>query len=161
MLAVAWLLCASLVPDPLLLDALGLFRSAPGAWAEYLVRERGKPRTRLRVTSLVPAGEEREAIEVAAVDAGGMAAAARIVMHAGAVERMTVRIAQQQPIEIPVAQLGRVRRGDSAGGRIEPIGAARLRVRGGTFEVEGFRRGAWQVWRTKRVPLWGLVKARS
>ena len=81
----------------------------PGSWAEYLVRSRGRPQARVRVTVLAAAGKGRVWLEVASADTQGAAAAIKVLVRRGTrltVERMYVMLAGQQPIEVPPAAIG-------------------------------------------------------
>ena len=139
----------------------------PGAWAEYLVRSGDGGEARIRVTVLRAAGEGRYWLELAAVNGGGVAAAARLLARGRAlapaeIERMEVMLAGQQPIAIPLERLSRPPL--AAGERVKDArrrGPARVRVPAGTFVTERLSLGGAQVWCAAGVPLWGIVKART
>ena len=155
----------ALFTDPDLAAALGPLDAAPGAWVEYLVRSGGEGEARVRVTALAAGSAGRYWLEVAVANGSGIAGAFRLLVRGdgqspAAVERICAMVAGQQPIEIPLDRLG-------PAGRARPraaakrVGAARVRVPGGTFQAEALRVSGTRVWRSSGVPLWGLVKARS
>jgi hypothetical protein len=151
--------------DRELLAVLGRIEPVPGAWAEYLVRSRRWGEGRVRVTVLPAPGDGRYWLELASVNAGGIAGAVRLLVHGpGAsqpeVERISLLLAGQQAIEIPLDQLGPGWPLPSVG-EATHLGFAHVRVRAGTFAAEILRVAGTRVWRAPGVPLWGLVKARS
>jgi hypothetical protein len=151
--------------DRELLKVLGRIEPVPGAWAEYLVRSPRWGEGRVRVTVLPAAGDGRYWLELASVNAGGIAGAARLLVHGTGsprpeVERIGLLLAGQQAIEIPLEQLG-------PGWQLPAVaeathlGFAQVRVRAGTFAAEILGIPGTRAWRAPGVPLWGLVKARS
>jgi len=151
---------------PELVGALGPLRAAVGSWAEYLVRASGEEEVRVRLSVVPPALEGGRAwLEVAVLGEQALPFAARLLLDgAGGIERAIVYALGQAPLEIPLGDL-QPRKGSAAGraGRAVPAGAAEVTVPAGSFHSEelriGSRGGATRMWRSARVPLWGLVRA--
>ncbi|HZR11013.1 MAG TPA: hypothetical protein VFA79_20660 [Myxococcales bacterium] len=155
---------AALFGDPELAAALGGMHPAPGAWVEYLIRSRGAGDARVRVTALAEGAGGGYWLEVATVHESGIAGAARLLVRGddgSAIERMSVMVAGQQPLEIPLERLGPALPAPRAIPRVQRLGSARVRVAAGAFAAEVSRAADATVWRAAGVPLWGLVKARS
>jgi len=157
-----------LLADPALAAALGVLEAAPGAWAEYLVRDEGKGDLRVRVTSLEAEGVGKHWLELASAGGTGIASAARLLIHGNGfspenVERVYVMIVGQQPIEVPPDQI------HAAGSRpeakrapsVKRLGTERIRVPAGEFTAQVLDASGTRIWRAATVPLWGLVRARS
>jgi hypothetical protein len=157
---------APLFADPDLAAALGSIDPKPGAWAEYLVREKGKGDLRVRATALAASEDGLYWLELATAGEAGLASAAKLLVRgnpfaARNVERMYVMIAGQQPIEIPLDQV--FLRDPQRTGKVQVkrVGVERVRVAAGEFRADVLRVSRTRVWRAVNVPLWGLVKARS
>jgi hypothetical protein len=152
-----------LFADEDLAAALGPIDPAPGAWVEYLVTRGGGGEARVRVTALAAGSAGRYWLEVAAASGSGIAGATRLLVRSDGhdVERMEVMLAGQQPLRIPLEGLGRPARSMRPTAAAKRLGAARVRVPGGTFAAEVLRISEARVWRAAGIPLWGVVKARS
>lgn len=165
----AFALAAALVAPPFgdrdLADALGPMQPKPGAWAEYLVRSAPGGEVRVRASVLPAAAEGRCWLEISAAPGSGVIAAARLLVRGSmvpdGVERMYVMIAGQQPLEIPPGRGERPREGSGRDRRPRRLGAERVRVPAGSFSAEVLASPGTRLWRSARVPLWGLVRARS
>lgn len=157
---------------PEVLAALGPFRPDPGAWVEYDIRSKGRPDARMRVSILdagLPSG--RYWVELASATAAGVAAAIRLLVHGdparpGAIERLLVYVAGQPPFELPLDEASPPPEvGRRGGTRVTALPEARVRVLAGSFLTDRLRivsRGAaTRVWRSRDVPLWGLVRSRG
>jgi len=155
-----------LFADEELAAALGSIDPQPGAWVEYLIRAKEKGNLRLRATVLPASGDGRYWLELASASDTGLVSAARLLLRgkelsAGAVERMALLVAGQQPIEVPPEQLPRVSTTPRAQMQASQLGRERVRVPAGEFTAEVIRISRTKVWRSAGVPLWGLVKAVS
>ncbi|HWE24204.1 MAG TPA: hypothetical protein VG496_09710 [Myxococcales bacterium] len=147
---------------PELLGGLGPLRPQVGAWVEYLVRSRGEPDVRARVAVVPPLITGRAWIEVATVGAQTLPFAVRVLLHAatGRMERAAVYALGQAPIELPV---------DDAQGanalvqRSRRVGSRTVIVPAGTFATTEVLvndgTATTRVFRSDRVPLWGVVRA--
>jgi hypothetical protein len=157
---------SALFTDPGLATALGNIAPAHGAWVEYLIRSRGEPEARVRVTAFSVAAGGSYWLEVVTASESGIAGAVRLLVRGdhlspSAVERICVMLAGQQPLEIAVDRAGPALPSPPPEARVRRIGSARVRVAAGAFAVEVSRVAGNIVWRAGNVPLWGLVKARS
>ncbi|TMA29331.1 MAG: hypothetical protein E6J78_02960 [Deltaproteobacteria bacterium] len=155
--------------DPQLLSALGDFKPEPGAWAEYLVRSSGE-QVRVRISVLPEAAPEgRYWLELDTASPGGPPAAAKLLLHgsparAENIERLLLFMPGQAPVEIPVDQLREDMPAEPAAKapKVSRKKRERVQVRGGTFaDAEALQVGDTRLWRSDRVPLWGLIKSRS
>jgi hypothetical protein len=132
---------------------------------EYLVRAQGEGNARVRITALEATGAGSYWLEVATAGGSGIAMAVRLLVHGnglspGDVERMSVMLAGQQPLEIPLERAGPGRSRPPAP-RAVRLGFEKVRVKAGVFTAEVLRVAGARVWRAAEVPLWGLVRARS
>ena len=155
-----------LFADPDLAAALGSIEPRPGAWAEYLVRAKGRGDLRVRATALDAGESGRYWLELATAGENGMASAARLLLRGKSsspkdIERMYVMIAGQPPIEVPLDQLQLPDARPQGEARVKRLGSRRVRVAAGEFAAELLLVSDTRVWRAAKVPLWGLVKARS
>jgi len=144
--------------------ALDRVELSPGAWAEYLVRPERGPDVRVRAQATAAGDGNGCWLEIAAVSSAGLAGAARLLLRgnslASGLLRMEVMLAGQQPIAIPVERM-RSRLAPGKADELRPLGSGRVRVAAGEFLTEVLRTRAARIWRTRKVPLWGLVKART
>ncbi|HYV67703.1 MAG TPA: hypothetical protein VE964_15765 [Myxococcales bacterium] len=152
--------------DPELIAALGPLRTSVGSWVEYLVRAPGEEDVHVRLSVVPPAlGSGRAWLEVAVLGEQALPFAARLLVdRAGGIERAIVYALGQAPLEIPLGDLQVPEKGaPRSAGRAVPVGAAEVTVPAGNFHAEELRiasrSGATRVWRSARVPLWGLVRA--
>ncbi len=158
----ATLSAPALFAEPELAAALGRMKPAPGAWVEYLIRSGGEGEARVRVTAVAAAPEDGCWLEMATANGSGIAGAARLLVRGdGQIERMSVLLAGQQAVEIPVDRLGPSLPSRRPAAAVQRLGTAQVRVAAGTFATEVSRVSGTTVWRADGVPLWGLVKARS
>jgi hypothetical protein len=159
---------APLFGDPTVQAALGELRPTPGAWAEYLVRGRGKGDLRVRATALEAGEAGKFWLELASASETGIASAARLLIHGNAaapenVERLYVMILGQQPIEVPPEQVqaGGAKRAAKRMSKVKRMGTERIRVPAGEFTAQVLSVSGTRIWRSAAVPLWGLVRTRS
>jgi hypothetical protein len=160
---------APLFGTPAVLDALGDLDPAPGSWADYQVRARSGESLRVRVSVLSdPAPQGRYWLEVDTNTPGLPAEAARLLLRGSPsrprnVERLEIYVRGQAPIEIPVDDLEKEIPSAAPGRkpRIRRRGQERVQVPAGSFAADVIDVGGTRVWRSSRVPLWGLVKERS
>ena len=139
-----------LFANPAVLEALGDLDPKPGAWAEYLVRSKKGEAVRVRISVLpdhAPQGGYWLELDTTAQN----------------LERMELYMSGQAPIEIPIDQLKNALPdpGKSAAPKIVRRGEEQVTVRAGTFTARIVDVGGARVWRSAKVPLWGLVKGRS
>jgi len=159
------------IASPDLVAALGPLKPHVGAWAEYLIRSRGAEDVRVRLSVLPPALEGGRAwVEVTTLGAQSLPFAARLLVRgAGRLEGAIVYALGQAPIDLPVDEMQEPLQ---AGPKPKPptvlarrIGSAEVKVPAGVFFAEELRVTAdgetTRIWRTERVPLWGLVRARG
>jgi len=157
--------------SPDLVAALGPLRVEVGAWAEYLLRSRGRT-ARMRFSLLPPKLEgERHWLEVAAFGELGLPFAVRVLLKSGPVvpsnvERAIVYVTGQAPLEIPLQDLQERLPHDgpkASGARTVRGGERTIATGAGRFKASEVRvtaRGqTTRVWRSAEVPLWGLVRA--
>jgi hypothetical protein len=153
-----------LAAPPSVLTALGDFQPAPGAWAEYAVKSM-KSKLRVRVSVLpdeAPAG--RYWLELDLTPDRDAPQAVRMLVHGDPadprnLERIELYRAGQAPIELPVERLELPRPGKPR--RIVPGREERIQVPAGTFKAQRFDAGDVRLWKSRAVPLWGLVKSQS
>lgn len=158
-----------LFANPAVLEALGDLDPKPGAWAEYLVRSKKGEAVRVRISVLPdPAPQGRYWLELDTTAPGAQPQAVRLLVHgsparAQNLERMELYMSGQAPIEIPIDQLKNALPdpGKSAAPKIVRRGEEQVTVRAGTFTARIVDVGGARVWRSAKVPLWGLVKGRS
>jgi hypothetical protein len=161
---------APIFADPSLLTAVGELEPVPGAWAEYLVQSKKTKAVRVRISVLTePAPPGRYWLELDTATPGAPPQAARLLVHgnpsrAENIERMEIYMLGQAPIEIPIDQLagswpeaGKAK----APAKIVHRAAGQVSVQAGRFTTEIVDVGDTRVWRSRLVPLWGLVKGRS
>jgi hypothetical protein len=158
-----------LFANPAVLEALGDLDPKPGAWAEYLVRSKKGEAVRVRISvlpDLAPQG--RYWLELDTAAPGAPPQAVRLLVHgsparARNLERMELYMLGQAPIEIPIDQLKDPLPdpGKSATPKIVRGGEEQVTVPAGTFTARLIDVGGTRVWRSTKVPLWGLVKGRS
>jgi hypothetical protein len=154
--------------DAALAEALGPPDVKPGSWAEYVITTKGESDTRVRFSILPPALENGWYwLEEAGVNSDGMASAVKLRLHGDPsdprnYDRMYVYVAGQAPIEVPIDQLPLPEPPKKAGGKVVKGAPERVEVRAGVFDkAEPFRLRDVRIWRSSKVPLWGLVKAQS
>jgi hypothetical protein len=153
--------------NPLLAAALGPLVQHPGAWVEYLVVSKREPQVRVRASLLPqPAPEGSYWLEFATLAENGMAAAAKMLLHGNAfdgknIDRIFVLLAGQQPIEIPLDELDLPSEKPPAPPHVEHAGKERVQVKAGTYEAEILSAAGARIWRSKEVPLWGLVQMKA
>ena len=156
---------ASAVRTPQLLASFLPLRTPVGSWAEYSVRSRGDPGVRVRFAVIAPQLEDGRAwIEVTALGELALPFAARVLVRSGhGVERAVLYVLGQAPLELPIEPSGNAARGARRGRappRIFTAGRKDVSVPAGRFDAEQVRIGTGvRAWRSKRVPLWGLVRA--
>jgi hypothetical protein len=157
-------------PDVLL--ALGPPRPLVGAWAEYAVRARGREDVRVKLSILPPALEGgRYWMELDVATPTGTPSAVRLLVHgspgrAQDLERVTVFVPGQAALEIP---LDEVRQNLSPEDEAKPSGAAirkrkpeTVKTAAGSFaNAEVIDVADTRIWRSEKVPLWGLVQSKS
>jgi len=153
--------------DPRLAEALGPLEPHAGAWAEYLVRTKGEDDVRLRASILSVLGAGRYWLEMATASESGPPAATKLLVKGNPaqprdLERALLLVAGQQPLEIPLDQLETPDLKSGKLPKVERLKPARVRVRAGEFlDAEALRVGDTRIWRSGKVPLWGLVKVQS
>lgn len=154
------------------LAALGPLDPQVGAWAEYRVRTRGASDVRLKLSILPPAlegGRYWLEIDTASEETGP--AAVKLLVHGNParpqdLERAIVFVRGQAPIEIPLEDLQEQMNGAPAKAgsraRVRKLPPADVKTPAGTFErAERFGVDESRVWRSPKVPLWGLVRSQS
>ena len=159
-------------PEPILSDApfidlLGPPKPEPGGWAEYAVRTRGAPDVRIRLSILPPAlPDGRYWLEADSVAEIGIGSAVKMRVRgnpsdAKNIDRMYLWVAGQAPITIPLDQLPQQKSPRRLPGKVVREKAEVVTVKAGEFEAEPLRLGKSRVWRSPKVPLWGVVKAQT
>lgn len=158
---------SAILGDPALSNALGPPDAHPGAWVDYAIRTKGEPDVRVRFSILPPALPGGQYwLEEAGVSSAGQGSAVKLRAHGDPadprnIDRMYIYVPGQAPIEIPLDQLppppapAAKKPAKLVKGRPE-----RVQVKGGVFEkAETMRVGDVRIWRSPKVPIWGLVKA--
>lgn len=158
---------------PEVLAALGPPRALVGSWAEYAVRTRGQDDTRIKVSILPPALDGgRYWLEVDLAPQSGAPTAIRVLVHGDParpkdIERATLYVVGQAALELPLDQVEETRE------QLEPAprtAAAPIRKRkpesvrtaAGPFDhAEVLEVADTRLWRSGKVPLWGLVRSKS
>ena len=170
----ALFLAAAVAPAPPILgdaalaEALGPPDTQAGSWVEYIVRTRGHSDTRVRFSILPPALEKGWYwMEEAGVNSDGMASAIKLRVHGDPsdprnYDRMYVYVLGQAPIEVPLDQIPMPEPLRKAPGKVVKGAPERIEVKAGVYEkAEPLRLRDVRIWRSKSVPLWGLIKAQS
>ncbi|HUJ26523.1 MAG TPA: hypothetical protein VLW85_10920 [Myxococcales bacterium] len=153
--------------NPLLSAALGPMKPQPGAWVEYLVRQKGRPDVRVRASVVGrPSADGGFWLELATLAQTGIAGAVKLRVHGDPlspkdIERMFVMMAGQQPLEVPLDQLDPPAPKPPPPVKVTHRGREAIAVRAGSYRADVLEAGDMRVWRASSVPLWGLVKARS
>ena len=157
-----------LLGDGALAEALGPPDAQPGAWVEYAIRTKGQSDTRVRFSILPPRLEGGWYwLEEAGVNSEGMASAIKVRVKGDPsdprnYDRMFVYVFGQAPIEVPIDQLTLPEPPKKEPDRVVKGAPERISVKAGVFEkAEPLRLRDVRVWRSPKVPLWGLVKAQS
>jgi hypothetical protein len=165
---------AARLPAPLfgsraVLEALGDLDPSPGSWADYELRARSGESLRVRISVLSePAPQGRYWLEVDTTAPGLPAEAARLLLRgspsrARNVERLEIYVSGQAPIEIPADDLEKeiAPASPARKTRVRRRGQERVQVPAGSFAADVIDVGGTRLWRSARVPLWGIVKERS
>ena len=154
-----------LLSDPALADALGKFETRPGAWVEYAVLPKQGPQTRLKISVLAPAlPDGRYWLETAVQREDGPPMALKMLLHGAPgkienMERLYMYMGGQAPLEVPLDQV-RARDIPTTGiPEIEHKGTENLELAAGTFRCEVLQFVRTRIFRSAKVPLWGLVRA--
>ncbi len=156
-----------LFADPRIAEALGGFDARAGAWAEYAIVPRNGAGARLRVSVLGPArADGRYWLEAASQAQGTAPVAFRMLLRGPPgpidnVERLYVYVAGQAPTEFPLDAQAR-RHAVPPRGAVPPVkkrGIEPVRVAAGHFDAELLEVRRTRIWRSREVPLWGLVRA--
>lgn len=156
-----------LPPDVHVWDALGGFRQLPGAWVEYAVLPKRGPQARLKASVLAAPGaaEGRYWLEMVTEPQGGIPLAVKMLLHgpsarSGNIERIYLYVAGQAPVELPVGELPSDSQGATENPRkVKRMGTERLALAAGTFQCEVLQVADSRLYRSARVPLWGMVRA--
>ncbi len=153
-----------LFSDPRLTDALGPFEPRPGAWVEYAVLPKKKgPQSRLKLSVLDALPNGRYWLEAQAQQQGTPAVAVKMLLHGppgrvGSLDRLYVYIEGLAPMEFPLDDVK-----DPAPSRDVPkigrLPAQELKLHVGDFLCDVFSVQDARIWRSAKVPLWGLVRA--
>jgi len=161
---------ASIFDDPQLAEALGPLKPQTGAWVEYAIHNKKQGGVRARFSILPPAlPDGRYWLEINAISEDVPPSSVKLLVHGSPlvqkdIERAFVMVAGQAPIELPVDQMPAAAKPAAAKGsvKLHRGPAQAVTVPAGTFAgAETLRAGDTRIWRSGRVPLWGLVKAQS
>ena len=155
-----------LFSDPRLSAALGPFDPRPGAWVEYAVLPKKGPQMRLRLGVLTPAlPDGRYWLEVQSQQPKALPVAMKMLLHGAPgrlenLERLHVFIEGLAPIELPVDGAREAAKSpETPLPKVERKGTQELKLAAGTFSCEVFQVQEARVFRSGKVPLWGLVRA--
>ncbi len=162
----------SVFAAPDVLAALGPPRPLVGAWAEYAIRARGQQDTRLKLSILPPALDGgRYWLELDVATQTGTPTAVRLLVHGSParpqdIERVTLFVPGQAALEIP---LDEVQQNLSPDDDAKPAGVAirkrkpeTIKTAAGSFaNAEVLEVADTRIWRSAKVPLWGLVQSKS
>ena len=139
-----------------------------GAWAEYaLLPKRGAPaRIRLGIVEVLADG--RYWLETVTQAQDGPPVAAKMLVRGSPerlrnLERILIYMGGQAPLELPVedAKAAEEEKPRRRVPRVERKGAANVRVPAGTFRAQVLQVGATRIFRSDKVPLWGLLRAQD
>jgi hypothetical protein len=162
---------ASSIPvfsDPRLAEALGRFDARPGAWVEYAVLPKGGPQLRLRISVLGPAlPDGRYWLEAVTQAQGTPPLAMKMLLHgaplrADNIERLYLYAGGLAPLALPVADAHAA--APSPGSpppKVERKGTQELKLGAGAFRCEVLQVKDTRIFRSDKVPLWGLVRAQD
>ena len=162
----------SLFAAPDVLAVLGPPKPLVGAWAEYAVRTRGHEDARIKLSILAPAlPGGRYWLELDLASETAAPTAVRLLVHgsparAQDIERATLFMPGQAALEVP---LDEVQEQLAAEEGAKPSGAAlhkrkpqSIRTAAGAFpDAEVLDVAGTRIWRSAKVPLWGLVQSKS
>ncbi len=162
----------SIFASPDVLAALGPPRPLVGSWAEYAVRTPGQEDARVKLSILPPALEGgRYWLELDLATQSGAPTAVRLLVHGSParprdIERATVYLPGQAQLEIPLdevqEQLGAEEGAKPSGVALRKRKPESVRTAAGTFaNVEVLDVAGTRIWRSVKVPLWGLVQSKS
>lgn len=155
-----------LFSDARLSEALGHFDPRPGAWAEYAVLPKTGPQMRMRLSVLAPAlPDGRYWLEVQSQQPGALPVAMKMLLHGEPgrldnLERLYLFVEGLAPLELPVDDARAAAKPPSAPlPKVERRGRQELKLAAGTFRCDVFQVQGARVFRSGKVPLWGLVRA--
>lgn len=163
---------ASSIPvfsDPRLAEALGRFDARPGAWVEYAVLPKGGPQLRLRIAVLGPTlPDGRYWLEAATQARGAPPVAMKMLLHGAPlrpdnIERLYLYVGGQAPLALPVSE-AHAAAGPPPGSpppKVERKGTQQLKLGAGAFRCEVLQVLDTRIFRSDKVPLWGLVRAQD
>jgi hypothetical protein len=155
--------------DPAVAEALGTFDPSPGAWAEYAISPVKGQKTRLRIAVLAPRlPDGRYWLETASQAQDGPPIGVKMLVHGAPgrvenVERIYVYMGGQAPLELPLPDL----RDDLRAPERKPPpqvrrkGTQTVSVPAGEFAADLLEIRSSRIWRSAKVPLWGLVRAQQ
>lgn len=163
----------SIFETPAVLLALGPIQPDPGAWVEYSVRTKGEGDLRLKLSILPPAlegGRYWLEVDTASDQAGPLAM--KLLVHGNParpqdLERVLLFVRGQAPLEVPLEDLQDAMNAPqpapgAPSAQVRRLAPADVRTPAGLFEkAERFGVEDARVWRSPKVPLWGLVRSQS
>lgn len=148
------------------MEALGDLEPTPGAWAEYTVKS---PQWSLRVRASVlpdPAPAGRYWLELVTTADNAPLQAMRLLVHGspakpGNLERIELYRPGQAPLELPADGLANEPLTPRKPPRLVRGREEAVQVPAGSFKAQRFDAGDVRLWKSRTVPLWGLVKSHS
>ncbi len=162
----------SLFGAPDVLAALGPPQIRVGAWAEYAVRTKGQDDARIKLSILPPALEGgRYWLELDLATSAAAPTAIRLLVHGSParpqdIERATIYVRGQAQLEVPLDEVHEQTAGEEGA---RPSGAVlrkrkpeSVKTAAGSFaNTEVVDVAETRIWRSPKVPLWGLVQSKS
>jgi hypothetical protein len=159
-----------LFSDPRLAEALGRFDAHPGAWVEYAVLPRKGPQARLRIAVLsAPGPDGRYWLEVQSQQPKALPVAMKMLFHGAPgrienLERLYVFIEGLAPTELPLEDAraevkpAEAKPKEGPPPKVAHRGTEELKLQVGAFRCEVLQVAGARIFRSERVPLWGLVR---
>jgi len=154
-----------LFSDARLSEALGRFDAHPGAWVEYAVLPKKGPQARLRISVLsAPGPDGRYWLEVQSQQPKALPVAVKMLFHGAPghlenLERLYVFIEGLAPMELPLDDArAEMKPKDGPPPKVAHRGTEDLKLQIGSFRCDVLQVKDARVFRSERVPLWGLVR---
>jgi hypothetical protein len=162
----------SLFASPDVLEALGALVPEVGAWVEYAVRSKGGPAARIKLSILPPRLDGgRYWLEIDSATEDGTTSAAKLLVHgnparAQDLERAFIYVVGQAPIEVPLGEVADRLAAEPlpapSGKKVLKPAPQDVEVKAGSFpKAEVLEVAGTRIWRSPRVPLWGVVRSRG
>jgi hypothetical protein len=156
---------SSLFGSPDVLEALGALVPEVGAWVEYAVRSKGGPAARIKLSILPPRLEGgRYWLEIDSATEDGAPSAAKLLVHGNPARAQDLERAFIY--EVPLGEIEDRLAAEPlpapSGKKVRRPAPQDVEVKAGSFpKAEVLEVAGTRIWRSPRVPLWGVVRSRG